>query len=84
MHGSEHCGRHQGCWPYHAGRSHQEPPSKTGKTIAKDLSRNGEEDLVQYAHILLVEFCLLNNHLAGISLDFSQSIQKEAAVVSEE
>lgn len=70
MHGSEHCGRHQSSWPYHAGRSHQEPTSETGKAIAEDLGRNSEKDLVQYAQILLVEFCLLNNHLAGISLDF--------------
>ena len=63
MQRSEHGSRHQSLGPDHPSRPDEKSASQSRKSIAQDLGREDEQQLVSDANFLFVEVCLLHNDI---------------------
>jgi hypothetical protein len=61
----EHGGGYKSRGPYHAAWPDQKGPGQACYSIAENLSRQSEQDLVYNSQALVIELLLLNNYLAG-------------------
>ena len=74
MQRGKHSSGYQRAWPYHTAGPDQITSSNAGKGVAQDLGGENEQYLIHDAEVLLVEFDLLNDDLANVSMYLSSSI----------